>query len=116
MLGVLKSGGAYLPLDPAYPAERLAFMIRDSQAPVVLTTDALAPTVVVVTHELRSIERIADHLVMLADGGVAASGPSDQVRGSGIPAVSAFFSPQSSASPLIDPHQGLASLLLDEDK
>ncbi|MAB77796.1 MAG: polyamine ABC transporter ATP-binding protein [Planctomycetes bacterium] len=77
--------------------------------------DALATTVVVVTHELRSIERIADHLVMLADGGVAAAGPPDQVRRSDIPAVNAFFSPQSNAAPLIDPHHGLASLLLDEE-
>ncbi len=38
MLGVLKAGGAYLPLDPGYPAQRLAFMVSDSQAPVVLRT------------------------------------------------------------------------------
>ena len=37
MLGVLKSGAAYVPLDPGYPAERLAYMIGDS-APVVLVT------------------------------------------------------------------------------
>jgi amino acid adenylation domain-containing protein len=36
LLGVLKSGGAYLPLDPAYPAERLAFMLEDSGACVVI--------------------------------------------------------------------------------
>ena len=36
-LGVLKSGAAYVPLDPAYPPERLAFMLNDSQAPIVLT-------------------------------------------------------------------------------
>jgi amino acid adenylation domain-containing protein len=35
-LGVLKAGGAYLPLDPAYPRERLAFMLADTRAPVVL--------------------------------------------------------------------------------
>ncbi|MFZ5917840.1 MAG: amino acid adenylation domain-containing protein, partial [Chloroflexota bacterium] len=37
LLGVLKAGGAYLPLDPAYPPERLAFMVEDSAAKVVLT-------------------------------------------------------------------------------
>lgn len=41
-LGVMKAGGAYLPLDPAYPADRLAFMVEDSGAPVILTERALA--------------------------------------------------------------------------
>ncbi|MEV6868817.1 amino acid adenylation domain-containing protein, partial [Streptosporangium subroseum] len=42
LLGVLKAGGAYLPLDPDYPAERLAFMLADSRASVLLgTADAL---------------------------------------------------------------------------
>ena len=36
LLAVLTAGGAYLPLDPTYPAERLAFMVRDSGAPVLL--------------------------------------------------------------------------------
>jgi amino acid adenylation domain-containing protein len=41
MLGVLKAGGAYLPLDPAYPQERRAFMLEDSGARVLLTRESL---------------------------------------------------------------------------
>jgi len=37
MLGVLKAGAAYAPLDPEYPRERLAWMLADAQASVVLT-------------------------------------------------------------------------------
>ncbi len=41
MLAVLETGGAYLPLDPAYPAERLAFMLDDSGAGVLLIQEHL---------------------------------------------------------------------------
>ncbi|GAA3093427.1 non-ribosomal peptide synthetase [Streptosporangium carneum] len=42
LLGVLKAGAAYLPLDPDYPAERIAYMIEDA-APRCLVTDASGP-------------------------------------------------------------------------
>ena len=41
VLAVLKSGSAYVPIDPNYPAERVAYMIEDSRAPVLLTQSAL---------------------------------------------------------------------------
>lgn len=37
VLGVMKAGGCYLPLDPGYPADRLEFMLGDARAPVVIT-------------------------------------------------------------------------------
>jgi amino acid adenylation domain-containing protein len=42
LLAILKAGAAYLPLDPAYPAERLAFMLRDAQPVRVLSTRPIA--------------------------------------------------------------------------
>jgi amino acid adenylation domain-containing protein len=39
LLGILKAGGGYVPLDPALPAERLAFMISDAAIPVVVADE-----------------------------------------------------------------------------
>ncbi|MCC5616019.1 amino acid adenylation domain-containing protein [Nostoc sp. CHAB 5836] len=38
LLAILKAGGAYLPLDPAYPKERLTLMLKNAQVSVLLTT------------------------------------------------------------------------------
>ncbi|KYG06012.1 hypothetical protein BE21_37340, partial [Sorangium cellulosum] len=43
LLGVLKAGGAYVPIDPSYPGARIAAMLEDATAPVVLTQASLAP-------------------------------------------------------------------------
>ena len=39
LLAVLKAGGAYLPLDPGYPAERLAYMLADARPAVLIAAD-----------------------------------------------------------------------------
>ncbi|NES15974.1 MULTISPECIES: non-ribosomal peptide synthetase/MFS transporter [Micromonospora] len=66
LLGVLKAGGAYLPLDPEYPADRLAFMVTDADAPVVL-----------VQRHLRDVlPATAAQLLDLDDAGVWADQPS----------------------------------------
>ena len=45
LLAVLKAGAAYLPVDPAYPAERVAFMLADTRPACVLATTASAAVV-----------------------------------------------------------------------
>jgi amino acid adenylation domain-containing protein len=41
LLGILKAGGAFVPLDPSYPMERLEFMAADIAAPVMLVQDSV---------------------------------------------------------------------------
>jgi amino acid adenylation domain-containing protein len=41
LLAILKAGGAYLPIDPDYPADRVAYMLADSGVPVLLAQDHL---------------------------------------------------------------------------
>jgi amino acid adenylation domain-containing protein len=42
LLGILKAGGTYVPIDPQYPHARLAFMLKDSRSPVIVTQRSLA--------------------------------------------------------------------------
>jgi amino acid adenylation domain-containing protein len=41
ILGILKAGGVYIPLDPEYPVARLAYMLENSEAPLLLTQHRL---------------------------------------------------------------------------
>jgi len=74
-------------LDPLTSAEldRLILSLRDT----------LRMTVIVVTHELASIEAIADSVLMVGGGKVIAEGPIGQVRSRGIAAVDDFFARRS---------------------
>jgi amino acid adenylation domain-containing protein len=44
LLAVLKAGGAYIPLDPSFPKDRLSFMLEDSRAAVLITQESLLDT------------------------------------------------------------------------
>ncbi len=43
LLGILKAGAAYVPIDPSYPAERRLFLLADSGATIVVTREVLLP-------------------------------------------------------------------------
>jgi amino acid adenylation domain-containing protein len=44
LLGILKTGAAYVPLDPAYPRERLSFMLEDAKVEIILTENNALPS------------------------------------------------------------------------
>ena len=58
VLAIHKAGGAYLPLDPAYPAERIAYIIGDARAAVLVTTEAVAAGLPSTASRLLLIDRL----------------------------------------------------------
>ena len=64
-LAALRAGAAYVPLDPAYPAERLAFMLADTAAPVLVTDSALAERLP--EHPARTVRVDADAAAIAAE-------------------------------------------------
>jgi amino acid adenylation domain-containing protein len=63
LLGILKAGGVFVPLDPTYPRERLAYVIQQSGAPLVLSRSHLRGSVVPEgTHALLCLDEAAEAL------------------------------------------------------
>jgi amino acid adenylation domain-containing protein len=58
LLGVLKAGGACVPLDPDYPSERLSHILQDSGAPIVITQPELLSTVGETAAEIVPLESV----------------------------------------------------------
>ncbi|MGH6838196.1 MAG: AMP-binding protein [Methylocella sp.] len=63
----MKSGAAYVPMDPAFPADRVAFMLDDAQAHVLITSSSVAQRLPTAKREVVNVNalRIAaepDHL------------------------------------------------------
>ena len=72
-LAVLRAGAAYLPLDPAYPAERLAFMLADSAVPLLVTRDG--PSAALPAHAAEVVRLDADEAAIDAEPGEAPEPP-----------------------------------------
>jgi len=76
LLGILKAGGAYVPLDANYPDQRLAFMLEDSGAEVLLTQGSLKDALPVTKSQVflldESLEPAASGTLPAPVGGVTA--------------------------------------------
>ncbi|MDX9678827.1 non-ribosomal peptide synthase/polyketide synthase [Pseudomonas zeae] len=74
LMAVLKAGGTYVPLDPDYPADRVAYMLDDSQAKVLLTQQSL----------LAQLPQTDAQVVLVEAGGAAfAEQPADNLPARG---------------------------------
>ena len=75
LLGILKTGAAYVPVDPAYPAERRAYMVADAEAPVIVTQESLLEELAAQDGTLVCIDRdwptISEETPFATDGRVA---------------------------------------------
>ncbi len=58
LVAIHKAGGCYVPLDPAYPKDRLSYMLEDSQAPVLLTQDQSAEGMVTGEAQVVFVDRL----------------------------------------------------------
>lgn len=79
VIAVLKTGAAYVPLDPNYPVERLSFMVTDSQALLLLTQERLMGKLSrVVQKDVHVLAMDVPEQVSGSDGHIAAdAGPDD---------------------------------------
>jgi amino acid adenylation domain-containing protein/non-ribosomal peptide synthase protein (TIGR01720 family) len=78
LLGILKAGAAYVPLDPAHPRERLLLLIEDVHIPLVVTQERLVASIAGLVAEVIAVDRLDG---TGAEGGAV---PPSGVRGDNI--------------------------------
>lgn len=105
MVAIFKAGGAYLPLDPAFPAERLAFMLRDAQPRLLLTRQSLVTALPPTTVPTLCLDDPA------AEEGVGDGVPSGGTSLDNLAYV--IYTSGSTGTPkgVLVPHRGLANLI-----
>jgi len=60
LLAILKAGGAYVPMDPSYPVQRIALMVEDSGAPIILATQRTRSRLGKIARHIVSIDGDVD--------------------------------------------------------
>jgi len=106
LLGVLKAGGAYMPLDPAYPRERLRFMIEDAKPKVIVTQRSYASALPESTKVL-----VVDEAVSRKGAGFVSSFVPSPIHGSSLAYV--IYTSGSTGQPkgTLITHSGLLNYL-----
>jgi amino acid adenylation domain-containing protein len=105
MLAILRAGGCYVPLDPYYPAERLAFMLNDSRVKILLTQRQLLPHLP--PHDARDV--FPEEIVEAA--------PSALPRLTPEAAAYIIYTSGSTGTPkgVVVPHRGIVRLVRDQN-
>ncbi|MFE7589701.1 amino acid adenylation domain-containing protein [Kitasatospora sp. NPDC057512] len=116
MLAVLKTGAAYLPLDPGYPAERLRFMVEDAEPVCVLADTAADPHVVDVVSRTTTTIRLDDPAIVRELAHLSPAAPSDADRPEPLrPSHPAYvlYTSGSTGTPkgVVVPHRGAVALV-----
>ena len=104
LLGILKAGGVYVPLDPEYPQQRLSFLLQDTQMPVLLTQHRLLSRFAQQPVQLVCLDRDGDTI-----GRQSETNPSSGVRGEHLAYV--IYTSGSTGQPkgVLIPHRALAA-------
>ncbi|HLG69967.1 MAG TPA: amino acid adenylation domain-containing protein, partial [Chloroflexota bacterium] len=79
LLAVLKAGAAYVPLDPAYPQERLRFMVQDARLRVIVTAGRWAAGLAGTSAELVLLDAEAEAIEREASGNLGLTGGGEDV-------------------------------------
>src|SRR5215831_9598322 len=110
LLGILKAGGAYMPLDAEYPQERLAFMLSDSGAQLVITEDKLRECLASVPVKAISIDGDAGQICRQSD-----VNPKSVTGGEDLAYV--MYTSGSTGQPkgVMIPHRGITRLVCNAD-
>ncbi|MFF5536387.1 amino acid adenylation domain-containing protein [Streptomyces cinerochromogenes] len=116
MLAVLKTGAAYLPLDPAYPAERLRFMVEDAEPVCVLTDTATDSSVADAVSRSAPTVRLDDPAIADELAHLSPTAPSDADRPQPLrPSHPAYviYTSGSTGTPkgVVVPHRGVVALV-----
>src|SRR5256714_1411678 len=104
LLGILKAGGVYVPLDPDYPRERLAVMLEETRVRVLLTQERLAAGLP--THEAQVICLDADEAAIARE---CTANPVSEVGADNLAYI--IFTSGTTAGPrgVLIPHRALAN-------